>query len=1025
MGLPSLSTSRPVTFFMLYIAVVAVGLVSVAGLSIDLYPDISFPTVSVITTYEGVSPEDIETLITKPVEEAVASVEDVDEVDSSSREGVSLVMVKFKWGKDMDVAALDVREAVDMVKAFLPDDASDPFIFKFSSSAMPILFVTVTGDHSLAELRKIAEDDIEPRLERIRGVASVYTQGGQTREIHVYADDEKLRAYGLTLQGLVYALRMENVRVPGGKIEQGRSDFLVRTSGEFATVADIANTVVGRLAGAPVLLREVANVQDSFEDQVEELRVGGQPGVMVMIQKQSTANTVDVSDRVKAQLPAIGKLLDVKIEPAMDSAKYIKQSVGNLRTSALWGALLAILVLFLFLRNVPSTLIIATSIPISLIATFIMMRFGKVTLNMISMGGLALGMGMLVDSSIVVLENIFRHGERGLTRKEAAVTGASEVSMAITASVLTTVAVFLPVVFVPGIAGILFRDMALTVVFSLLCSLLVALTLIPLLASKILHIKRRERAGTVAAAVTTYEKLLRWALSHRLATILVAVALLASSIFLVFSGSIGTEFTPASEPGEFGVTVETPVGSRLEVTQKAVAQVEEIIRREVPELDLMFARVGQGQGFAAIFTGAGSHIGTVRFIVKPLNQRDRTDDEIRLALKESMSKVPGAKVYFEANAFEEMMFGGARLAVEIYGHDLETGKELARQVQGIVEGIPGTTDVRISRAEGKPESRIVIDREKAAHYGLDVSTAAHAVQTAVMGEVAGYLRQGGKEYNIRVRLPEERRQSLNDLLNLLVPTPSGSVMPLGAIAGIQMVQGPVEIERKGQQRIITVTGNLTGERDLGAVVSDLRQRLSTLPVPLDFSVELAGEAQDVQESFRWLGLALLGAVFLVYMVMASQFESLLHPFVIMFTLPLSFVGVAWTLFLTGTTLSVNSLIGVIVLAGIVVNNAIILVDYTNLLRGRGQPLTEAVVRATRVRTRPILMTALTTMLAMLPLAIGIGEGAELNYPLARSIVGGLGAATFLTLVVIPVVYFSIEKARENRRAAKAAASDAA
>jgi HAE1 family hydrophobic/amphiphilic exporter-1 len=1002
---------------MLYLAIVAVGLVSVAGLSIDLYPDVTLPTVSVITTYEGVAPEDVETLVTKPLEQAVAAVQDVDEVTSSSREGVSLVQVKFSWGKDMEIASMDVREAVDMVKSYLPDDAGDPYMFKFSSSSMPILFLGVSGNYSLAELRKMCLDEIEPRLQRIQGVASVYTQGGQEREIHVYADDEKLKAYGLTLQQLVYALRMENVRVPGGRIEQGRSDLLVRTTGEFASVSDIANLVVTRMQGTPIYLRDVARVEDGFGDRTDESRIAGKPGVMVMIQKQSTANTVEVSDRVKADVPRIEKLLGVKIVPVMDSAKYIKESIGNVKRSAWEGAILAVIVLFLFLRNIPSTLILATSIPISLLGTFIVMRFAHVTLNMISMGGLALGIGLLVDDSIVVLENIFRHGEKGLTRKEAAVTGTGEVATAVTASTLTTVAVFLPVAFVPGIAGILFRDMALTVVFSLMCSLLVAFTLIPLIASRALHIERKGRPTSVTKAAGFYESLLRWALAHRVLTIAIAVILLAVSLGLI--RFIGVEFTAASESGELTVIVETPVGSRLDVTEKAVSEVEQIIQRGVPELDQMHARVGQGTGMAAIFGVAGSNMGNVDLQLRPINQRKRSDEEVRLALKEPFSKVAGAKVYFEANPFEQIMFGGARLAVEVYGNDLTTGRDLGEQVKGLMESVPGATDVRISRAEGKPESRIVIDREKAASLGLSVSDIANAVKTAVMGEVAGYYREGGKEYNIRVRLPEERRQSLNDVLNLLVPTLAGP-MPLASVAKIDLVQGPVEIERKGQQRIVTVTGNLTGQRDLGSVVTDLRQKLATLQVPQDFAVELAGEAQEVNKSFRWLGLALIGAVFLVYMVMAAQYESLLHPFVIMFTLPLSFVGVAWTLFLTGTTLNINSIIGVIVLVGIVVKNAILLVDYTNVLRGRGYSLDDAVVAATRTRTRPILMTASTAMLGMFPMALGLGEGSELNYPLARSVVGGLAAGTFLTLVIIPVVYTSFEKARGRRKKANAA-----
>ena len=1008
MGLPERSVSRPVTFFMIYIAILAIGLVSVLNLGIDLYPDISFPTVTVVTTYEGVSSEDIETLVTRPIEETVAAIEDVDEVSSFSREGMSLVLITFKWGKDMDVASMDVRERVDFIKPFLPDEAEEPFVFKFSTEQMPILFLAVTGDYTLAELRKISEDQVEPRLERIQGVASVFTQGGRDREIHVYADDERLKSYGLTMQDLTSALRMENVRVPGGSIKQGRTDFLVRTSGEFKAVDDIRNVVVARYEGAPVFMKDVALVEDTFADQAEVIRFNGKPGVMTIMQKQATANTVEVAERVKAQLPAVEEALGVKFVPLMDSARYINRSIGNLRTVALQGAVLAIIVLFLFLRNAPSTLIVATSIPISIIATFIIMNATDVTLNMISMGGLTLGIGMLVDSSIVVLENIYRHRERGLTRREAAIYGTSEVATPITASVLTTVAVFFPVIFVPGIAGILFRDMALTVTFALLCSLFVALTLIPLLASKILTVGKKIRNQVAESRVLrAYERVLRWSLGHRKTTLAIAVVIFVLSVSLI--RFVGVEFTPASEPGEFTIAVELPVGSRIELTEQAAAEVESIIMREMPELEAIFTRVGQGSGFGALFGGQGSHSASVYFQAVPLEERDRSDEDIRVALSKPVTQVPGAEAYFATDAFSEMMFGGARLNVEIYGHDLATSRELALEVKDIMENIPGTMDIRISRAEGKPEIRMTIDRERAAYFGLSVNAVASAIQTAVMGEIAGQYREEGDEYNIRVRLPEGRRQSLDDMMNLLVPSPQGHSVPLASVASMEYVTGPVEIERKGQRRYISVTGNLTGERDLGSVVGELRERIAEVQAPRDFVVQIAGEAEEVAESFRWLGLALLGAVFLVYMVMASQFESLKHPFIIMFSLPLSFIGVAWMLFLSGTTLSINSLTGVIVLAGIVVNNAIILVDYTNLLRARGMELEEAVVNAAKTRARPILMTAVTTILAMTPMALGLGEGGELNAPLARSVVGGLSTSTLLTLIVIPVVYLSFEK----------------
>lgn len=1021
MGLPSLSTSRPITFLMVYIAVVAIGLVSLSGIKIDLYPDIDLPTLTVITSYEGVAPQDIETLITRPIEEAVAAVQDVDQVTSTSREGLSIVTVKFKWGKDMDVASLDVREAIDRVKAFLPQEADQPFVFKLSTSAMPILFLAVSGGQSLAETRRISEDEIEPRLERIKGVAAVYTQGGREREIHVYADDRRLKAYGLTLDHLVYALRMQNMNLPGGSIEQGRSDFLLRTTGEFGSVAEIDSIVIARYNGSPVRLRDVARVEDTFADRVEELRINGKPAVLVMIQKQSTANTVEVCDRVKAQLPEIESLLGVKFGIIMDSSRYIKQSINNLKSVAVEGAILAIIVLLLFLRNIPSTLIIATSIPVSVIATFIAMRFAHVTLNMISMGGLALGIGMLVDSSIVVLENIYRHRERGLTRREAAVYGASEVGNAVTASVLTTIAVFFPVVFVPGIAGIMFRDMALTVVFSLTCSLLVALTLVPLLSSRLLKVKRKQEiihanpgsptnAGVAQAGLL--ERMVRWALKNKMLTLVSAGAVLIVSV-LALLWFVGVEFVPMSEPGEFRVYVEMPVGTRLDLTDKAVEKMERIIRESVPEIETMFSRVGQGSGFGAMFGRSGSHQARIWFQVVPLNKRQRTDLEIRQALRPQLSQVPGAKAYFGEEQFVEAIFGGSRLAVEIYGYDLDVARDLADKVKKIMESIPGTADVRVSREEGKPESRIVVDREKAARYGLTVSDVAYAVKTAVQGAIAGRYREAGKEYNIRVRLPEESRGSLEDVMDVLIPTPSGNPIPLAAVARIDVVSGPVEIERKGQQRIVTVTGNLTGERDLGSIVEELSRRLANIKTPPDFVVQVAGEAKEINQSFRWLGIAFIGAIFLVYMVMASQFESLLHPFVIMFSLPLSFIGVSWMLLATKTTLSINSLIGVIMLAGIVVNNAILLVDYANLLRARGMGLEEAVVTAAKTRRRPVLMTALTTILAMTPMALGLGEGSELNAPLARAVIGGLSTSTVLTLVIIPVIYVMFVRLAEK------------
>ena len=1042
MKLSDLAINRSVTFSMIFIAVACFGIVSLLRLSPELLPDITFPMASVIVSYGGVGPEDLEKLIARPIEESVSTITGVSEVMSTCKEGMVVTTVSFDWGTDMDMAASDIREGLDLIKDYLPADASEPIIFKFDVSMQPIMFAGVSSDTlSPAEIRKLSEDEIEPVLERVEGVALASTMGGEKREIQVQIDRSKMEAYGLSIHQVVNALRGENVTMQAGDVREDKFTHLLRTVGEFTSVEQMEDVVVSYQDGSPVYVRDIGAVYDTFAEKRQAVRINGKPAITLYIQKQSGANTVEVVDRVKETLQQLNSSLEgrAKLSVIMDLSRFIKQSLSSLTSVAIWGAILAVLVLFFFLHNIRSVMIIAVAIPMSVVATFVAMDVAGITINMLSMGGLALGIGMLVDNAIVVLENVFRHREQGEDRRTAASLGTAQVAKAIIASTLTTISVFLPIVFVPGIAGVMFEDQALTVAFSLACSLIVALTLVPLLCSRFLHLEseRRERKVQWTYDLSCkvglcmekldgfYLRVLNWALDHRKTVILAILAVFFTSIAIVWPlRLVGTDFIPDMDQGEAILSVEMPPGTSLEVTEEAVSRVEQIVMDEASEeLDALYTTVGSGEGIAALFSGEGSHSAAVTLELVPAAERDRSQKEIEQAIKQRLVDVAGIRIIVGEDPGAAMMgFGGAPVVLEIYGHDRDIARRLADRIRTIVEGIEGTIDVQTSVERASPETQIIIDRDRAYAMGLNVGSVASTVKANVYGTVATRFREGGDEYDVLVRLREDDRRTEDDVYNTSIMSPMMKQVSLKNVASLRTAEGPVTIERKKQERLVTVTADLKG-RDLGSVTRDLRAKLKSLEVPEGFIVSIGGSAQEQMESFRWLGLALIGAIFLVYAVMASLFESLVDPFIIMFTFPLAVIGVVWMFFFSGTIFSIIAFIGVIMLAGIVVNNAIVMVDYINQLRDGGMELREAVVQGGRTRLRPVLMTALTTILAMIPLALGIGAGAEIRYPLARAVVGGLTASTVLTLVLVPVLYTIFENLadrRKERRAAKAA-----
>jgi HAE1 family hydrophobic/amphiphilic exporter-1 len=1029
MSLSEFSIKRPIFTVMITLTAIAVGLVSVSRLPIDLMPEITYPTLNISTSYENTGPEEIEQLITRPIEEAMSAVPGVEEVFSVSSEGSSTVRVMFSWGVDLDAAADDVRERLDRVIPRLPEDANRPTLRKFDPAQSPILMMGVLSNLDPIQTRRIIDEQISYRIERVPGVASVDIWGGLQREIQVNLYPDKVKALGLPLDLIINKIGQENIDLPAGVIERGNYEILVRIPGVYTNLDEIKETVVAIREGVPIQLKEIASIEDTHQKITRIARINGKPGTRIAIYKQSGKNTVKVAEGVLKEIDKIHQdLPQIQLIPVSNSSQYIKRAINNVSNAALYGGILAVVVLLIFLTSIRSTLIIATAIPISIIATFALIYFGGFTLNIMTLGGLALGIGMLVDNAIVVLENIYRLQESGVPSKKAAVIGSQEVQAAIVASTLTTVAVFMPMVFIRGMSGIMFKQLAYVVSFALLCSLFVALTLVPMLSSRILKSAqpanphpKKWREKTVARIrksfkqlENSYKKLIHYALDHRLLVLGITVALLAGSIALV--RLVGSEFLPSTDEGEARVTVEMEVGTRLGIMDEKFKTIAETIRREVPELESIEEGVGGGGWRGTTNTG------NITIKLKPKSERSRSSEAIATDLRRKLSDIPGVIIRTRASG-GQMMFGmrggggQERVQVEVRGYDLEIAEALAQQVKRVVENVQGITDVRLSRETGKPEELFIIDRDAAADMKLSVNQIGRTLQTVLTGTQASMYREGGYEFRILVKVKDSEQMDIDDILDLTLTNAEGQPVSLRNVVDTRPRRGPMRIERRDRERVLTISAEIAG-RDLGSILGDIREGLRSVPIPRNFNVAFTGDYEEQQKAFRELLVSIILAIMLVYMIMAMLYESVRDPLIVMFSVPLAAIGVILMLFLTHTTFNVQSYIGCIMLGGIVVNNAILLVDYTNLLRRRDKmALREAIEEAGRRRLRPILMTALTTIMAMIPLALGLGEGGEAQAPLARAVVGGLLSSTLITLVVVPVVYSLFEGRKEKKEQA--------
>jgi len=1024
MKIPEFSVNRKVTTAMLAMILVVMGSIAFTQLGLDFFPDIEFPTVSVITVYSGAASEDIENTITRPLEQVINTVERVKKVTSTSSEGLSVIAVEFEWGTNLDFAAEDLRDQIKRFESYLPEEAEDPIVFKFNMGQFPILFGGITADMPTVELKDLIENEVAPRLERIEGVASVTVQSMDVREILVNIDKTALESFNLSFDQILLALRMENLNLPAGHVVERYTDILVRTIGEFTSVEDIKDTIVGTSqTGQPVYLRDVASVTDGLKETRYISRIQRGKGVIYFISKRSGANTVIVAEAAKKELARIKPLLPpgVAFHDFMDQSEEVQRVVRRTGNNALLGGILAIFFIFVFLRNWRPTLTIALAIPLSVITTFIALYFAGYTLNLLTLGGLALGIGMLVDNAIVVIENIYRHIEEGQTKAEAAKRGASEVGMAITASTLTTIAVFFPMVFAQGITARLTRGLALSIAFSLFASLFVALTIVPMVASILFKEKKdrvteknRKREREFERVREFYRKTLNKALRRRgLVLGGVLVIFLMSFAIIPF---VGTEFMPRMDQEMIILRVKMPIGTSLDETNRVSSMVERLMdaRPEVMTVSVNVGSQAEEDPFdtASGFANSGTHEAIVWVGLVPLSERTLTDSELIEEIRAQLPRLKGVK--FEAIDMSQMMTGGesAPVEVKIFGKDLLLLKEYADQIVERIQDVEGLRDVTHSLAEGKPEYHIQINREKASRLGVMVSQIANTVQTASLGRVATRLREGNEEIDIRVRFKKSFRDSLEDIKDIPIMTPMDKAIRLDQVATITQGEGPIRITRENQARMITISANIAG-RDLGSIVRDIRNRIAGMErsLPTGYFIEYGGQFEQMQEAFLIMAGAFALASLLVYMIMASQFESFKHPFVIMFTIPLAIIGVAIALLVTGKPVSLPILIGFIMLGGIAVNNGIVMVDYINQLKRKGVEKKEAILQASSVRLRPVLITALTTILGMMPMAIDTSSGSEMRAPMAITVIGGLVATTFLTLYVIPIIYSMFDRVR--------------
>lgn len=1011
------AVKRPASMIIIIAAIIVMGFFNLSKIPVDLLPQMDLPVAAVMTSYTGAGPEEVESQVSKPLEDALATLSNVDEIQSISNAGSSTLIITFDWGTNMDSAMMDIRDKMGLIEKYLPDGAEKPMLIKIDPNMMPVIQMTMGSDTlPLSELQSIAENVIEPRLSRISEVASVTITGGIEKEIKVEVNPVKLENYGLNLSQVTQFLRSENFNMSDGTISYGERDYFVRSLQEFESIEDIKDVALLTNSGNTVYLKDIADISYSHKDISQITRVNGENAVGIHCQKESDANTVEACSAVKNEIEKINKDLgaDIDFQVVVDQSEYIEDSLSNTERMMFEGALLAVLIILLFLRNLRSTLIIFTAIPLSIIAAFILMYFSGNTINLITLGGIALGVGRMVDDSIVVFENIYRHRALGLPPLEAAVKGASEVGGAVTAATLTLVAVFFPMIFVEGIAGIMFKPLAITICVAIFASLFVALTVVPLMSSRMLTDQAMEKKNTANGIINRiannfgeridslsekYKIILQWALGNRRKVVLTVTGLMLLSLCAI--PLVGAEFMPAADSGEISVNIETDKGTVLEDMNTITAQAEELLL-EIPEIDVLFTSIGSSGN---IMNNSQTNQAAVTVKLQPRNQRNKDANQVAEDIRQSLTDISGAKI--NVSVHDSSMGGGlsssAAVNIKIQGDNLDVLREISDEISTVVRNVPGTREIETSLADGNPEVQVKINRKKAAVYGLTPAQISAEIKNAIDGTVAARYRVKDDEMDIRVSYNQQKEQDLDYLTSLTILTPRGTPVKLSGLASFELSRGPVEITRVDQVRQASITADILN-RDLKSVMKDIQSAISKINLPAGYEVEYGGANQDMMESFASLAIALLLAIMLVYVVMVVQYESFFNPFVIMFSIPTAVIGIILSLLLTGRSLSVPAFIGIIMLVGIVVSNAIVLVDYLKQLRAAGMERNTAIIEAGRVRLRPILMTSLSTILAMLPMALGLGEGAETNAPLATVVIGGLLVSTFVTLVLVPVVY---------------------
>ena len=1019
MSLYSSAVKRPVMTTLCFVTVIILGLFSLAKLPIDLYPDIDTNSIMVITMYPGASAKDIEQNVTKPLENTLNSVEHLKHITSTSRENTSVITLEFEYGYDIDVLTNDVRDKLDMVKSQLPDDSENPIIFKFSTDMIPICLLSVQANESMAGLYKILDDNVANPLARVDGVGSVSISGAPKREVHVYVDPNRLEAYNLSVEQIASVIGAENRNVPGGSFDIGSNTYALRVQGEFEETSQMEKIPVGSFQGKIIYLSDVAKIVDSLEERTQQTYNNGKEGAMIVIQKQSGANSVEISNKVMAMLPSLEKNLpsDVKIGVIVDTSDNIRNTIAALVETVMYALLFVMIVVFVFLGRWRATMIIVITIPVSLIASFIYLYATGNTLNIVSLSALSISIGMVVDDAIVVLENVTTHIERGADPKQAAVHGTNEVAISVIASTLTLIAVFFPLTLVTGMTGVLFRQLGWMVTIMMIISTTCALSLTPMLCSQWLKLKGKATDGNKKNWYSYIEKgldkfdnayasLLRKVVTHRTVTIVICLGIFVGSIFLM--RFVGTEFFPTQDDGRLGVSLELPIGSRVEEAQEVTARLDSLWRKKYPEITVMNYTVGPASSdntFASL-SDNGSHI--ISMNIRLLDPGDRKRgireiaEEMRRDLAQKFPEYKKAQVNIGGGRGQGMG-GQSTVDFEIYGYDFDETDRVAAELKQILEGINGTADVTISRSDYQPEYQVDFDREKLSMYGISLQTAAYYLRNRINGSTASQFREDGEEYDIKVMYAPEHRTSIEDIENILIYSSEGKGIRLKELGTVVERFTPPTIERKDRERIITVSAVVDGV-PMSEVVTSAEAEMANIDLPSGVTIQIAGSYEDQQDSFSDLLMLGVLIIILVYIVMAAQFESLTYPGIIMTSLLFAFSGVFLILWLTGHTLNVMSMIGAIMLIGIVVKNGIVLIDYITLCRERGLAVLNSVVTAGKSRLRPVLMTTATTVLGMIPMAIGGGQGSEMWSPMAIAVIGGLTISTVLTLILIPTLY---------------------